>query len=619
MRENMMQQFEQKAARRAKAYRAVAFDVFDTLLKRDVNRPADLFFFMEQTGRAAAGFAADRHAAEARARAAHSGEVTLQEIYAQPELRGADPAAETRAELQAATPNPALLRLARACHARGQKVYAVSDMYLPAEQISAMLAKCGYDFLDGVFVSCEQGVQKRSGGLFRVFLQQTGLKPNDVLFFGDDFRADVLGAALAGVRSILLPKPAASAYAPQGQPPLAGALRVFLHNRTGEMPQPQALGFALLGPLAVAFATWLHGQAAAQPGAKVVFLARDMALVRQVYQALYPDAPVPGYLKVSRRSLCPALLQCPMTEENLALLADALPRQCLRASEIAGYCGFAQGDTLPGVAPSALFDLRRRPLEKPVIDCLRALAAASKMAAGEPVRRQAELARAYLAEELPAGTPVMLVDIGSGGTTQRILEKLTGAFYQGRYLACDERLHRALPKARAQAFLFDGQPADLWYWAGQPMLELLLSEPCPATVGYTAAGQKVRPLLGERMEQPLILPLQDGALRFVIEWKNSYLGEQIIPPQLACGPYLQLVRAPHKVHARLLGGLLVEDGGVYPLAAPQKFGIYCRHPGALRADFAKARWKTAFCKLLLPLPLPYDRLYAALKRRTAKK
>ena len=70
-------------------------------------------------------------------------------------------------------------------------------MYLPKEQIEAMLQKCGLDFLDGVFVSCEYGVQKRSGKLFKLFLQQTALRPAEVLFVGDSPRADFVGAALA--------------------------------------------------------------------------------------------------------------------------------------------------------------------------------------------------------------------------------------------------------------------------------------------------------------------------------------------------------------------------------------------------------------------------------------
>lgn len=76
----------------AKGYKAVAFDIFDTLLKRDCARPADLFALMEVTHQAVLGFAGARVAAEAETRQTLGREVTLAEIYAHPALRGTDPA-----------------------------------------------------------------------------------------------------------------------------------------------------------------------------------------------------------------------------------------------------------------------------------------------------------------------------------------------------------------------------------------------------------------------------------------------------------------------------------------------------------------------------------------------
>ena len=153
---------------KAALYPVVAFDVFDTLIKRDVARPTDLFALL------GADFAKARTQAEAEARAAKSGEVTLAEIYARPCLAGYDPAAECAAEIACAVPNLPVLKAARALHAQGKRLYYISDMYLPKVQLDAMLAKCGYDFFDGGFVSADYGVQKRSGKLFRLFLQTGG-------------------------------------------------------------------------------------------------------------------------------------------------------------------------------------------------------------------------------------------------------------------------------------------------------------------------------------------------------------------------------------------------------------------------------------------------------------
>ena len=476
----------------AKGYKAVAFDIFDTLLKRGCAHPADLFALMEVTHQAALGFAGARVAAEAETRQTLGREVTLAEIYAHPALRGTDPAAECAAELAMIAPNRPVAQAAAACHARGQKVYAVSDMYLPKEQIEAMLQKCGLDFLDGVFVSCEYGVQKRSGKLFKLFLQQTALRPAEVLFVGDSPRADFAGAALAGIRCFLLPQPTPLPYTKTPADAVGGVAIATLQNCCQNLNPSAALGAELLGPLAVGFASWLHRQRAAIPGAKLVFLARDMYLVRQVYQLLYPEEET-FYLKVSRQSLLPALLQCPMNEQALALLADTLPRQQLTQREIAAYLGFDS----PKGHTTKTYDLRTRPLPCRTKEMLLALAAHSKLPEGEPLRRRAEQARAYLEQAGLTDSPVLLVDIGSGGTTQRVLEELLHTQLYGCYLACDARLHQNLPPERAKTFLFDGCPAPLWYWVGQPMLEVLLSEPCGSTVGYHAQAGQMVPEIGQ--------------------------------------------------------------------------------------------------------------------------
>ena len=278
--------------RRAARADAVAFDVFDTLIKRDTATPTELF---RMRGEA---FYTARIEAEREARAAKGGEVTLAEIYARPCLAGYDPAQECAAELAACVPYRPVLDAVQQLRRQGKKLYYISDMYLPQTQIDAMLRRCGYPAFDGGLVSSTYGVQKRSGKLFRQFLHETELDARRVLFIGDSWRADVAGAALAGIPAWHLPMP----------PQPADAVAAFVENRLPALqPGGQALGFSVLGPLAVAFCKWLHDRRAARPAAGLYFLARDMYLMREVYSLLYPEEKT-EYLQVSRRSLAPAFL-----------------------------------------------------------------------------------------------------------------------------------------------------------------------------------------------------------------------------------------------------------------------------------------------------------------------
>ena len=162
---NLTKQICHKAAH----FDAVAFDVFDTLIKRDVAVPTGLFCLMGDD------FYAARIRAEREARAAQSREVTLAEIYARPCLARYDAAAECAAELAACAANRPVLDAVQTLKKQGKKLYYISDMYLPQTQIDAMLRRCGYPCFDGGFVSCTYGVQKRSGRLFKQFLHETEL------------------------------------------------------------------------------------------------------------------------------------------------------------------------------------------------------------------------------------------------------------------------------------------------------------------------------------------------------------------------------------------------------------------------------------------------------------
>ena len=566
---------------KAAPYPVVAFDVFDTLIKRDTARPTDLFRLLGED------FARVRTQAEAEARAAKSGEVTLAEIYARPALAGYDPAAELAAEIACAVPNLPVLAAARALHNSGKKLYYISDMYLPKAQLDAMLAKCGYTFFDGGLVSSEYGVQKRSGKLFQLFLQQTNLRAEDVLFIGDSWRADVAGAALGGIRAWHLP----TQEVPR-ESLASGAVAAFTANRLpGMQDEAERLGFATLGPLAVAYCQWLHAQAQQHPGAKLYFLARDMYLMRQVYELLHPGETT-HYLQVSRRSLCPLLL----AQKQWDLLLMALPRQQLTGAQIAATCG----TTCPADLQSKTYDVKNTP------DTVRPLLQALAAPAG------AEAVSAYLKQQnLRAGD--ILIDIGSGGTTQLLLQAVCGIPLHGCQLSCDDRLRGRLSEAETAVFLFDGQPAPLLYWAGQPMLERLISEDVGATLGYTCTPAGITVQQEPQQPTTLLTNLQKGILRFAKEWQASFLQNITIPPETVIAPFLRLVGQPTTGETALLGGLTVEDGGVYPLAAPQSLGHYLTHPQQAKQDLSAARWKIGFLQRLLPLPLPYDKLYAKLK------
>lgn len=194
-------------------YRAVSFDIFDTLLERDVDRPVDVFLRVGDVVLGAGkgeSFQKARISAERTAReTAENGEATLDDIYEALVSAGYDrrtaeelKTEEVRSELNGCFVKASMKPVFDAALKQGKTVFLISDMYLPPEVISGMAARCGYEGYEKLFVSNAYGVSKRSGRLFDEVLKEYGLSKQDLVHIGDSIGADLLGARKAGIAAL---------------------------------------------------------------------------------------------------------------------------------------------------------------------------------------------------------------------------------------------------------------------------------------------------------------------------------------------------------------------------------------------------------------------------------
>ena len=194
-------------------YPVVSFDVFDTLIERDIDDPTDIFYIV---GEAVLGyeyvgqFKLDRIKAEQIARDKKaSGEVVLDEIYM--ELDGVYgnktellKAREIETELQYCRPKQKIIPIYKKCCELGKTVLLISDMYLPPSIIEKMLEKCEISEYSKLFVSNEYEENKRTGRLFKAALEELSIAPKDIIHIGDSIKADLLGPRKEGIRSVLI-------------------------------------------------------------------------------------------------------------------------------------------------------------------------------------------------------------------------------------------------------------------------------------------------------------------------------------------------------------------------------------------------------------------------------
>lgn len=285
--------------KRAQDYKVITFDVFDTLVIRDVIKPIDVFSLTKGVW-----FKYIRIAAEVLARKCSSKEdVTLKEIYKF--LPFCDMNREIEEEFNTCRADIAMKEVYDTLKKQGKRIYAISDMYLPRSIIEKILENCGYSF-DGVLVSSEYKKTKITGKLYEQLLEEYNIKKEDVLHIGDNEKADFIGAKKAGIEAVLIPeKKNQLLYSKINKKYMHVAGFVNNHLQY-KIDHCESLGYEVLGPIVVSFCQWLHEKRKEYGFEKLFFMSRDMRLVYDVYCMLYPEDNS-QYIFISRKSLNSAL------------------------------------------------------------------------------------------------------------------------------------------------------------------------------------------------------------------------------------------------------------------------------------------------------------------------
>lgn len=87
----------------------------------------------------------------------------------------------------------------------GKKVIIVSDIYLPYSFISKMLAHCGYEGYDKLYLSSEYKMTKSTGRLYQTVIddmRKQGVEAGEILHIGDNERSDVASAKRQGMEAM---------------------------------------------------------------------------------------------------------------------------------------------------------------------------------------------------------------------------------------------------------------------------------------------------------------------------------------------------------------------------------------------------------------------------------
>lgn len=197
----------------------ISFDIFDTLIVRDVSSPYDIFnkvakdlFMLKSSTK----FPSLRICAEKKAIVAHkkkkrdvSEEISLESIYNEIDLPNEEKEIfklkELECELNACHCNSEMKDVLELSRRLGKKIIISSDMYLPKNVICQILERneIEYDFL---YLSSDRGVRKSSGNLFRLEKKEIGFSKKQYIHIGDNWISDYLVPIFSGFKAHLYKK-----------------------------------------------------------------------------------------------------------------------------------------------------------------------------------------------------------------------------------------------------------------------------------------------------------------------------------------------------------------------------------------------------------------------------
>lgn len=626
----------------------VSFDVFDTLLKRSVAAPFDLFQLIEQycenTGmNIPAGFAQKRKEAERLAFEKKGLPVSLDEIYS--ELRDIFGIAteklkelELRFEMDGIHPNRTCVELLYRCVESGKTVVLISDMYLPSCFIISMLEKCGIRDYKKLYVSCEMGACKSDGSLFRAVMNEMHIRPPQLLHIGDNWKADFLLPLSLGIRAVHISRGQRALFKRPKRIPEDAAfsyrtLRACIRNCSQSMTEYEKKGCEVFGPQLYGFAQWLLKRLRENNIRNVYFMARDGYTMKQAFDKFDLGDISTYYLFCSRRSYQVPIIWIhpkfddvirPFINCNRMTLREFLTRIGLIAEDYRDKAN-AYGLKLDNVYKDGLFfsdAVIRRFYNSIRFD----------------VEKNSKIEYYALVEYLKSfnmNGKIAVVDIGYQGTMQYALKEIAlsegwnvniKGFYYGvdatapfirtreidveGYLYDDMRTEYGIKeKISVSRRIFEAQ-----YLARHGSVEKFAfidgkSIPVLFPYEYQICDKQIS------NEEMIISAYQSGGIRLVEYILTSMPAEALnIDPNVAMFRFIHMGTTPTIKEARFWGDMRFMNDDIVYIARPSSIFYYLIHWKALKNDIKKCCWKIGFLRRLFYIKLPYYKIILLLRK-----
>ena len=512
----------------------ISFDIFDTLLLRNIYRPTDIFRILSKIALEKYNindFYDIRVTSESESRSEKNNmECHFDEIYKTIESKIKDKKVakklkeeELYLEEKFLVVNPFMKEIYDYCLTKNKKVFLISDMYLDEKFIQGILKKCGYkDYV--LYLSNVYKKNKGDTSLFEAVLNKEKIKKSNWLHIGDNRHSDYDIPIQFGI----------NAYHYKGvysyvninkysifESIMLGIQNNYLYNGLN-INYWEGFGIKNISPIYFGFTKWLYDLTKNLDN--LFFIARDGYIIDKIYSFFNKDKKVhTDYLYCSRKSFVIPSLYKMQTEKMVNILSlmynpnikytlkDFLLKCEINLEEIDTEIikdfGFESLDTF--VTVDNYYDAKK-------------LLVIYSENIKKNLRGKYDLAVEYLKQEgVDDYTLINIMDIGWAGSIQSSIKRLLNKEVNGYYFGTvDEKQEDGFSTMFGYYFDLSHDFQNKQTILDNVMMyELIFSAPHGTTIGYEKKNDRIVPILKSNKEyNDIVEKFQNSAMQIIKEY-----------------------------------------------------------------------------------------------------
>ncbi len=594
----------------------ISFDIFDTLIKRNVSEPKDIFniveyFYNLENLDKIASFQKNRISAESKARLEkknNTEEITIDDIYFYLEKiygkRQSDALKklEIDVEISFSEKNNEVLDLFNLCK-KTNRVIITSDIYLSQEVIEKILEKNGVTGYEKIYISSEIGKTKATGSIFDYIINDLNVKKSDIIHIGDNKKSDFISPIRKGISARLYRN---------NNKQISIIDTIVDNNKTRDYYYN--FGYKNLGPLLVGLSKWLNKNIVEEKIEKIYFLSRDGNIMKKAYDILFKQRTY--YIYASRRSLIvPSLWKAKNNNELFSMMN--LPKVIVlkHLIERLGY-------TIKNNDEVSKFGLNSE--KEYNVDYLlknqgfNSYIDSIKDEINDNSKREFNNLKKYLNKNDFSGK-VAIVDIGWYGSMQKALERLFDVNILGYYVGIHSR--RKTQTENMHGFIFEtnkNECLDNDELLINSIVEFIFSTFHGSTKRFTDKGEAelYEYEYDNTDEKEFLKKIQNGAIDFVKKINDLNIVDFLNLNEIESSKRLfNTCLHPSREDSYMLGKLNMLDNGIFKIGTEKNIVYYLFHPKLFFHNFKKSTWKIGFLKKVFIIPCNYYKIVKLLKNK----